>query len=303
MTMGGARASPHVLHRDKKMTNLRYIAGLSLISLALAAPAFGQSRVPQLVQGTAPKFMQADHAPDVMRERGVSLNLGSLAKAASASERVVEIAFFEDAKFHLLIERTSATLSGGVAYTGVVLGANDRQPAVIVDNAGEVAATVSVDGRTYVLRGGADRGYVAREMARLGIPDHPAEKFDLSGARYRQRTIGSLAKDGPVPVQPPAVGADSNNVIDVMVVYTQAARNAITAGTLVQQQAAMNALIDAEVAITNTVYTNSGVVQQLRLVYKGEVNYVEQAGAGGFNTALNQITTTNDGVLDTVPVT
>jgi hypothetical protein len=300
--MGCTGFTPHVKYRDKKMTsNLRRVAGLSLLSLLFAAPAFGQSRVPQLVQGSAPKFIQADHAPDVLRERGVSLNLGNLAKAASAGERVIEIAFFDDARFHLLIERTSATHSGGVAHTGVVLGVNDRQPAVIVDNAGEVAATVSVDGRTYVIRGSAERGYVAREMARLGIPDHPSEKFDLSGAKYRQTTITSLAKDGPAPAPTPVAAADNNNIIDVMVIYTQAARNAIAVGTQAQQQAAMNALIDSEVAVTNTVYADSGVVQRLRLVYKGEVNYTEQAGGGGFTTALNQVTTINDGVLDTVP--
>ena len=302
---GGAhKIHPHVFsYRDKKMTsNLRRFAGLSLISLLFALPAFGQSRVPQLVQGSAPKFLQADPAPNVLRERGVSLNLGSLAKAASAGERVVEIAFFEDAKFHVAIERSSATHSGGVAYLGVVLGANDRQRVVIVDNAGEIAATLSVGDRHYELRGGADRGYVARELSPLGIPDHPLEKFDLSGAKYRQNTIASLAKDGPVPVPQPAVGAlDISNVIDVMVVYTQAARNAITVGTPAQQQAAMNARIDAEIVIANASYADSGVMQQLRLVFKGEVNYVETGGGNGFNVALNNVTFTNDGVLDDIP--
>ncbi|APV50821.1 hypothetical protein BWI17_14660 [Betaproteobacteria bacterium GR16-43] len=274
------------------------LAGIALATFATLAisfhsPADAQSRVASLVQGSAPKFLRGDADPSVLRERGVTLSLGNLAKAATDGYRVIEIAFFEDAIFHIVIDRTEATQSGGVAYAGTVLGSTTRQPAVIVDNGGVIAANVNVGDRRFVLRGSADQGYVARELAAFNIPDHPP------AVQYAQPSRAAVAKDGmPIlwPSTPPVTAPDTNNIIDVMVVYTPAAR-AAAGGT-----AAMGTLIDAEFVESTTVYGNSNVVQRLRLVYKGEVNFVETAGGGGFNTALAQIASPTDGVLDEVPV-
>ena len=58
--------------------------------------------------------------------------------------------------------------------------------------------------------------------------------------------------------------------IDVMVVWTPAARNAVGGA-----QAAIDSLIQSAVANANLAYANSGINAQLRLVHSEEVNFTE----------------------------
>ncbi len=105
----------------------------------------------------------------------------------------------------------------------------------------------------------------------------------------------------PIPVVPspfesiysqPDPTYDGNPTIDIMVVYTELARNN-AGGT-----EAMENLINIAIAETNTGYANSGISQQMRLVHTAEVNYNEI----NFNwsNALNQLKNTSDGVIDQV---
>ena len=77
---------------------------------------------------------------------------------------------------------------------------------------------------------------------------------------------------GPAADAPPA--ADDGSLVDVLVVYTPAARAAAggTSGILSQ--------INLAIAETNTGYQNSGVVQRLRLAGAVEVAYTESGDNG-----------------------
>src|SRR6185295_8089531 len=110
------------------------IAGLAIASLSLLVPASAFA-VQSLVTGSRPDLFvtNAVAAPTLMRERGVNLNLSALATAASEASPLVEVAFFDDAKFVVHIQRTVPTQSGGVGYVGSVLGA-PLHPAIFVDN-------------------------------------------------------------------------------------------------------------------------------------------------------------------------
>lgn len=77
---------------------------------------------------------------------------------------------------------------------------------------------------------------------------------------------------------------------DVLVVYTSAARAAV-GGT-----AAMQALINLAVEESNTIYSNSLINAQMRLVHEEEVTYA----APDFGTALEDLTGTSDGNMDNV---
>ena len=92
--------------------------------------------------------------------------------------------------------------------------------------------------------------------------------------------------------QPDAVdAADDGSTIDVMVLYTAGARTAAGGSTQMQQ------LVQLGIAETNAGYGNSGVVQRVRLVYSGEVNYTE---AADFATDLDRLSNPADGFLDEV---
>ena len=109
---------------------------------------------------------------------------------------------------------------------------------------------------------------------------------------------GAFPEDIVVPVpnlpsdpEDADVGADDASTIDVLVVYSPAARTAAGGA------AAMNALVDLAIVETNASYAGSGITQRLRLVYKGEIAYTE---SGDFLTDLNRLTGSGDGYMDDV---
>ena len=84
---------------------------------------------------------------------------------------------------------------------------------------------------------------------------------------------------------------DAMSVIDIMVVYTPAARR------LVGGTSAIEAMIDLWIAETNQIYVDSGVNQRLFLVAREEVDYYE---AGGSVLALGRLENPSDGYMDEV---
>jgi peptidyl-Asp metalloendopeptidase len=93
----------------------------------------------------------------------------------------------------------------------------------------------------------------------------------------------------------PVANADDGSVIDVLVVYTPAAR-AAAGGT-----PAMLSKISLAIAETNTGYANSGVIQRLRLAAAQEIGYVESGTTTtDMSTDLSRVTGTADGYMDSV---
>ncbi len=99
------------------------------------------------------------------------------------------------------------------------------------------------------------------------------------------------AGDADASALPPATAADSGTVIDVMVVYTAAAKNA-NGG-----QSGIEALIALGLSLANTAFTNSQINTQFRLVHTGEIAYTE---TGNYNTDLGRLRNPTDGYMDDV---
>jgi hypothetical protein len=107
---------------------------------------------------------------------------------------------------------------------------------------------------------------------------------------------GSAAPNvSPQGFNAPVAAPDDGTTINVMVVYTPAARLAVGG------VAAMQSLIALGVSETNQGYTNSGVIQRITLAHSAEVVYTEVVGAGAaFSPALSALTSKTDGVMDEV---
>lgn len=103
-------------------------------------------------------------------------------------------------------------------------------------------------------------------------------------------TDSSGAAQVETPPFPPPPDVAGNPIIDVMVVYTSAARSA-AGGT----QAMLNE-VNTAINLTNQSYANTNVSQRVRLVYAAEVAYTE---TGDMHTDLNRLTYT-DGFMDEV---
>ena len=242
-----------------------------------------------------------------LRARLVDMNFSALDKTyakliADAAPQIIRIPFFDDAVFLVQITRTESTSSGGIAYIGNVPG-DAHSIVVLVVNDGTISINLAAQGQHYEIHGSAKSGYVAKQMSVIDRPDHPPTKLDLTSTPKFTVPLDKNAKNNPqvgaqksFTVTPlPAVNlVDDGSTIDVMVVYTPAARLSQTPGTTAQ----MNANIDAQIALTNQVYANSLVTQRLRLVYKGEVNYTEV----NMDVDLTRLETTNDGFMDEVGI-
>jgi hypothetical protein len=85
---------------------------------------------------------------------------------------------------------------------------------------------------------------------------------------------------------------DDGSTIDVLVVFTEAARKA--AG----DSNAINSLINLAVSLANTTYSNSGINQRVRLVHTEEVSYTE---SGKSDTDVNRLVNPSDNFMDDVP--
>ncbi len=123
--------------------------------------------------------------------------------------------------------------------------------------------------RTRVRNRARRERHLRRQRARLGlVPDRRSRWASTWSPTSRRTWPGTSQAAGPVRA---ATGADTSGpVIDAMVLWTPAARNAVGGTT-----DAIQSLVLAAVANANLAYANSGVHAQLRLVYSGEVNYTE----------------------------
>jgi len=169
---------------------------------------------------------------------------------------------------------------GGAVWRGQLLDIPGE--ATIAVNGDVMAGTVFADDRVFEIIYAGNGEHEIREIDQSQFPtdDPPFE--------------GDLAFDAPADagVEDAAMAGDSANQVDVMVVWTPAARTA-AGGT-----AAMQSLVDLSVANANTSYANSSVTQRLRLVYAGEISYTETTSDIAVDLSRLQLTT--DGHLDTV---
>ena len=146
----------------------------------------------------------------------------------------------------------------------------------VVDDA--LAGSVTMDGRMFEIVSGVGGLHEIREVNPVLFPteDPPLDPVAPSG--------GTTS---------PAAAADSSGEIDVMVVWTAAARNR-NGGTA----AGIQSLVDLAVANANAAYANSQIATRLRLVYSGEVGFAETESS--IVTDLSRLVEQSDGYIDEV---
>lgn len=166
----------------------------------------------------------------------------------------------------------------------------------LVVNGEFVAGAVRFPTATYAIQA-AGPGHVTiredgpSEMAEILRETPLSRVIPIPRSSDRVRPITSPVRG--TRAVPPDGGDEDGSRIDVMVVYTSAARDE-AGGTN-----AIRAAIDLRVAETNHAYLKSGVVQQLHLVWTAEVDY--SAGSGNVSP-LDRLIDPSDGYMDAVHV-
>ena len=220
------------------------------------------------------------HRPerDVVRGRPVEVRIEAL-EAAIARRAGIELRLFPNLSVNADPDRIDRLGPGRYVWKGHIVGTENGEATFAVTD-GVLTGHITVPGAQYRVHISTGDGYSVEEVDTSRLPsERPPIAPDVSA--------GGVA---PAPAPPPAVS--DGPTMDVMVVYTPAARAA--AGGV----AAINSLVDLAVANANTAYSNSGVIQRLRLVYRGEVSYAENPAS--ISTDLVRLQDPSDGYLDQV---
>lgn len=235
---------------------------------------------------------QADKKSRVVRDKQVdrwrSVNIDAQLLTASAdfpagmpqSAKVITLNLFDDVNFVAEADRIEIT-PRGVVWFGH-LKSVENSAVVIVANGDVVSGNITMPQASYQIR---NVGPGMHEVRRIDQRRFPRDELFVptpSEADLEKKQLND---------QHPNAQADDGATIDVLVVYSGAARAA--AGST----AAIQILIDLAVSETNQSYTNSGINQRLRLVHSEEVSYAE---TGRLTDALNCVSSTTDGCLDSV---
>lgn len=119
-------------------------------------------------------------------------------------------------------------------------------------------------------------------------PDHlPGETSDES------RALDTLNDNHEVSLKAaPALDGDDGSIIDVLVMYTKAARE--DAGGVDE----METLIDLAITETNEGYANSDIKHRVRLAHRAEIDYTVVDRT--LSKPLKELAKTNDGIMDDV---
>jgi hypothetical protein len=248
------------------------------------ALAQGNAEAPGLTQ--APGLFISQNVPGArksneaaMRHRSVKVNIDLL------KNKDIFLNLFEDAEY--AVERTHIKegAEGEFTWSGKLKGP-DRGFAHITVFGDGVAGSISTDsGRLFEINSTPQGHVMIEEIDPGSLPPHadpiapgnpPLEEDSLDGSGTGSNT--------------PATSGDSGTLIDLMVVYTQASR--VRYGESGIQSKIINA-VDA----MNAANATSLVSARYRLVYMGEVNYVE---TGTMYDALARMQDSTDGYMDNV---
>lgn len=221
-------------------------------------------------EGPAPFFRDAflkaspmEDDPSVVRSRSVTADLSELlpgaGRSALKSALRLSLNLFPDVAFTAALEARTAPDQPYVAWRGYLEGVPDSV-VTFVASRGQIAGLVRTLEKVYRIR-----------FLGAGHPDvYAVEELDTSLLEDEAEPIRvDPSSLGPDPGVAPAKSVDDGTLVDVLVVYTPAARAAAGGREAMENQVAL--AIDE----TNVILERSRVIPRVRLVRAEEVAYVE----------------------------
>jgi hypothetical protein len=216
----------------------------------------------------------------VIRQHTVRVNTDAL-KSAMNPGALISFNLFADTSYTGVVETVETRGDTGLTLVGHVQG-KDVSSFVLVQNKDVVVMNLRPGSGLTQLR------YVGGGL-------HAVRQVDENLFPPCANTAAQAVQPAPraaADARPQAATAqDSGSLIDVMVVYTPAARVAAGGTNAIQ------ALITLAFTESNTAYQQSLITPRIRLVYQQEVNYTE---SGDFGTDLQRLTDPADGYMDEV---
>lgn len=250
---------------------------LAVTALRASAPSTAVALpLPQLFAGTS-SAAAAPHDSVVVRAEAVTVSLEAL-PAHGEPGRDVALRLPGGRTVVASLTASGLTVAADATWTGVIRGV-DGSNATLATKDGVLAGSIWLDGELF------------RIEFRDGI--QWLEQLDPHAFPSEGDAPDPEPPSSSAPSDEPPTAGDGGSIIDVLVVYTAAAR--IAAGGT----AGMESTVAVGISQTNTAYANSQVSQRVRLVFTGEVAYTE---SGNSNIDLSRVQAAADGFLDDVPV-
>ena len=221
---------------------------------------------------------------DTVRHREVRVDFARLAAVKadleSGKSATLDLNLFDDVAYRAADLRLAPTSSGGYSLAGRLHGVLFGTATLVV-NGDIVQGSVRTHSGTYTID-------AMDGVCHIRLVD-PSSLPPL--AEPLRPTASSLRYRGPAIARVPASAAEHEPVIDVLVAYTPAAREA-AGGVL-----AVTATVELFVAETNQAYADSGVGSQVFLTRAVEVDYIESGDSG---LDLSRLRNPEDGHMDIV---
>ncbi|MBZ0165380.1 MAG: zinc-dependent metalloprotease, partial [Candidatus Omnitrophica bacterium] len=237
----------------------------------------------------------------VVRSRQVAIDVGVLtggrsagaqaAATSAADERKIVLNLFDDVNLIAVADKLNFTKKG-FNWIGKVEG-DPKSSVIIAAQDGVCSGNVRYLGKYYEIRYSPAGVHTVKEVDQGQLPDEAPPILQEDAPQSGDAVPGEAAGAGAAaPLGEGDVALpDSAGQIDVMVIYTPAARTA-HGGV-----AGIETLINLAVLETNDAYTNSNISTTLNLVHTAEaVGYVEST----FEEDLTRLTSKVDGYLDDV---
>jgi len=260
---------------------------LSLALSGVSHTAVAERKLPEDLFQDAWSTMSDTHRPPQVkkgRNRSVRLNLERLKADA------INLNIFNDTLLVAEKDRVVDNVQGHSAWVGHIQGEPDSE--VILASIGKaISGTIKRgNGDVYEILSNGDDTHTVRQIDPKKILPHkhpiPDIKIDPALAKAPASSEAETAAN-----EPPMAAAETNTVIDLMVVYTPKAR--ANAGGASGIQAKIVKAVEA----ANQAYINSKVHMKLNLVRMAEVSYTE---SGDMARTLNDLRGTKDGKMDIV---
>jgi hypothetical protein len=236
---------------------------------------YSQTQRPLLRPTTRTGTVSPQRDETIIRSQNILVNIQVL---RSKDNQRISLPLFDRTTLTLVRERQESVSKRGFVWYGKVAGQPDSS--VVISTVGEVVVgnIMTADGKTYQIR------YTGNGV-------HSLRQIDQSKFPREAQPIKPQKSGGP-KVAGDTCSTDPPTDIDVMVVYTAAARTGAGGND------AMEATVYLAVAETNQSYLNSQITQRLRLAHFEEVSYTE---SGNINTDLTRLQDGADGFMDNVP--
>ncbi len=223
--------------------------------------------------------------PTVRRARPVSVRMDQLVAAAPGGRVVFNL--FDDARIEARFDQLEFRDALSFTWCGALPedeadGRSEGWFVLSVEQDAVVLNLWTTDGRSFEARPAPDGVPWAREL-------EPGKFPPCATGREQVVRPGDGDDDGGFALRGGC--ADTGEWIDVLIVYTPAAR-AGAGGTN-----AIIAMCNSCITSANNAYQASGISTRLRLAHRAEVDYVE---GSGFSQDLSRLRSTSDGFMDEV---